>query len=111
MENMNGSAPLDQTLCLKFCSYYKPGKNEELACRGYAVVERLIQKGRLIAFTRYGREPDRSLQDMLAERLCAACEFHERDCDFAQDREARPCGGFVLLSQLLAAGELTIDDV
>jgi hypothetical protein len=45
---MEGASSLVKTLCLKHCSYYKPGKNEELACRGFHVVERLMQSGRTI---------------------------------------------------------------
>ena len=36
---------LTQAVCLRLCSYYKPGRNEELACRGYLVLERLALRG------------------------------------------------------------------
>jgi hypothetical protein len=47
----------------------------------------------------------------MARSLCSACEFREHDCDFAQDRMARPCGGYVFLIGLLESGEITIDDI
>jgi hypothetical protein len=47
----------------------------------------------------------------LVNVLCLACDFHEQDCDFMQDRAARPCGGFVLLEQLLGSGVITIEDI
>lgn len=103
--------PLEQTLCLKFCSYYKPGKNEELACKGYEVVERLAGEGKSIVPEGSSVELNNVLRDRIVEVLCRECEFHKEDCDFMQSREARPCGGFVLLEQLLLSGQIVIDDI
>jgi len=102
---------LSQTLCLTFCSYYKPGKNEELVCRGYAVVERLQQRGKAISFNKSKKAVDPATVVGLRKALCAACDFQEKDCDFIQDKTALSCGGFALLAQLLESGEITIDDV
>ncbi len=108
---MTDNPMLEQTLCLKFCSYYKPGKNEELACKGHRVLERLLREGKSIAFESISSElsPDRS--ETIVKTLCIACDFHEQDCDFMQDRKARPCGGFILLGRLLASGAVTIEDI
>jgi len=103
--------PLEIKLCLKFCPYYKPGKNEELACKGYTVVERLIQSGRRIDFEKYGLEFDNTDQEAVRQRMCMACAFHEQDCDFMLDRTAPPCGGFALVMQLLGSGVMTVEDV
>jgi len=108
---MNERPLLEQTLCLKFCAYYKPGKDEALACRGFLVVAQLQQQGMAIPFDRYGQDPDRGRGEALIRGLCMACAFHEQDCDFMQDRSARPCGGYVLLSQLLADGRIMLEDI
>lgn len=102
---------LEQALCLTFCSYYKPGKNEELACRGRTVVERLLQNGRMIVFDKSEKKIDSATAEMIVQKMCMSCDFHERDCDYMQDRAAPPCGGFILLAQLLSLGELAIEDI
>ena len=102
---------LDKMLCLTFCSYYKPGKNEELACRGYDVVKRLLQEGRKITFDRPDKAIPSAIIKMIVQQMCLTCDFHEHDCDFIQNRKAPPCGGFVLLAQLLGSGEIALDDI
>ena len=102
---------MEQTLCLKFCAYYKPGKNEALACRGYGVVERLLNEGKELVLDGYQRDAEPSAAELIINAMCTACDFYEHDCDFMQDRAARPCGGFVLLERLLGAGVITIDDI
>jgi hypothetical protein len=108
---MDGTSPLVKTLCLKYCSYYKPSKNEELACRGFSVVERLMQTGRTIPLENTGVSGDKQVMDQLVQSLCSVCIFHEHDCDYFQDRVSQPCGGFVLLSQLLGSGKITIAEI
>jgi hypothetical protein len=102
---------LEQIICLKFCSYYKPGKNEALACQGYRVAERLLRKGKHLDLESAPGDSSRVPVDRIINILCSACDFHEQDCDFMQDRTARPCGGFVLLAQLLNSGAITIEDI
>lgn len=101
----------EQMLCRKFCSYYKPGKNEALSCRGAVVVERLMRMDRKINLERTGDAQDRAPTEAIVQRLCSACDFHEQDCDFMQDRTAPPCGGFLLLAQLVASGEIKLEEL
>jgi hypothetical protein len=101
---------LSQTLCLTFCSYYKPGKNEELVCRGYALVERMLKKGKKISFAKSQKTVDPAAVEALSMKVCAACDFQKQDCDFSQDRSAPSCGGFALLAQLLDSGEITLEE-
>ena len=108
---MEGTSPLVKTLCLKHCSYYKLGKNEELACQGFRVVERLMQAGRTILMENPGVSDDKQVMDQLIQSLCSVCTFHEYDCDFFQDGVSKPCGGFMLLSQLLGSGKITIAEI
>jgi hypothetical protein len=111
MDPMTDNAPMEQTLCLKFCSYYKPGKNEELACKGYMVVERLLREGKSLVLESNSSELNPVLADKMVKTLCIACDFHEQDCDFMQDRAARPCGGFIFLERLLGFGVITVEDI
>jgi hypothetical protein len=104
----------DTTLCRNFCRYYKPGKNEELACQGFIVVHRLIEKGRKLSRERPRRTtaPDRRTIEGLKGRVCAFCSFREGDCDFIlSGGTASPCGGYALLYHLLGSGDLTLEDL
>ncbi len=108
---MRIESPLEQTLCLKYCAYYKPGKNEALACRGYVVVERILHEGKNLVLDDHRRKFEPAAGELIVTTMCTACDFYEHDCDFMQNRAARPCGGFVLLEQLLGAGAITIEDI
>ena len=101
----------NRTLCLNFCSYYKPGKNEELACRGYHVVERMIREGKSIDLATTVRKFDRARAEALVRRVCVLCDFQKDGCDFMLDRQAPPCGGFILLARLLESGDIIIEDI
>jgi hypothetical protein len=108
--NLGPESDLMQTVCLRFCSYYKPGRNEELACQGYLVLERLALHGAPLSGAK--AEPrDRTGEELLVRTLCLSCPFREHDCDFMENRILPPCGGFLLLAQLLAAKEISIEDV
>jgi hypothetical protein len=108
---MKDNVPLEQTLCLKYCSYYKPGINEELACNGYMVVDRLLREGKRLVLESNGNETTIFPADRIVKILCLACDFHEQDCDFMHSQAARPCGGFVFLAKLLGSGVITMEDV
>jgi hypothetical protein len=109
---MHKNEALVRTLCLPFCVYYKPGKNEELLCGGAVVVERLMQSGRRLPLVeKPGTNPDERAAESMVRHLCVACDFREHDCDFIQDRTASPCGGYIYLTQLLASGVITIEDI
>jgi hypothetical protein len=99
-------------LCTNFCSYYKPSKKEEFACRGFVVVERLIEKGKQIPFEKSDRMPGPLTGEGLRKVLCPTCSFYESDCDYIlQEGEARPCGGLIFLALLMEDGIIGIDDV
>ncbi|UCE79366.1 MAG: hypothetical protein JSV13_01670 [Nitrospiraceae bacterium] len=108
---------LIQNLCGTWCSYYKPGKDEELACKGFIVVKQMMRNMVTIPF----EKPDESdqarqlLSDSaarLASSLCPVCSFSAEDCDFADRLEgARPCGGFLLLMQFMEKKTVNIDDI
>ncbi len=102
---------LRNAVCLPFCAHYKPRKNEGLACRGYRVVERLLKSGRSLPFEAAAGYRERREDESMVKAMCHACDFQKDGCGFILDRNAQPCGGFVLLARLLAAGALTIEDI
>ncbi len=109
--NMDQKTDLVQTVCLGFCSYYKPGKNEELACQGYLVLERLALQGIPVGGKRAEQPRNRTGEKLLVRTVCMACPFHEQDCDFMENSTLPPCGGFLLLAQLLEAKDISIEDM
>ena len=99
-------------LCARFCPYYKPGRKEDLACKGFLVVQGLIKRGRQIPFSITDKRSDPTIRKILLRDLCAKCLFLQDGCDFVQQRErSSPCGGFILLSYLLGANIMTIDNI
>lgn len=111
---MQKRAKRDTTLCRSFCTYYKPDRNEDLACQGFVVVQRIIESGKALPQERPAetRSPDARSRRALETRVCGRCSFREQDCDYAATGgEAPACGGFQLLAHLLATGELTPDEI
>jgi hypothetical protein len=106
------SEALVKVLCRPFCTYYKPGRNEELLCRGALVIEQLMLSGKIV-FSAEAKHTalDEAASDIVVQAVCKSCDFRDHDCDFAQDRKARPCGGYILLSRLLGAKMISIEDI
>jgi hypothetical protein len=106
---------LRQEICAAYCSYYKPGKEQEETCRGFAVLQRhppLWKHLPRILQTHHAEGWGSEIHDALAGLICASCPFHENDCDFVQHVEgAVPCGGFIVLGLLLESGDSTIDNI
>ncbi len=108
---MGKNKTLVQKLCLPYCAYYKPGRNEEFLCQGALVFHRLMEAGRPVAPAKPGAKPDPGTIELIVNKLCMACDFQEHDCDFMEDRHSPACGGFVLLSQLVLSGQIVIDEI
>ena len=103
---------LNELVCQRFCTYYKPSKKEDLACQGFIVIERLIKKGREITFENPAKNAGASTKKRLRSEICPSCPFYKDDCDFIMGKAGSlPCGGFVLLGYLLEAGIVSIDDI
>ena len=111
MKKKTSGAP---PVCLNFCTYYKPGKNEDLQCQGFVVVQGLIKRGKQFSQHKPGIPaiPDAEAKEGLRQRVCLVCSFHAEDCDFIlTNGNAPPCGGYLLLSHLLGSGDLLPDDL
>jgi hypothetical protein len=109
---------LIEEICVKYCPYYKPSKDEALGCRGLIVVRQLIQKGRIVPIEQSGlpiqdgHSGGDSAALNLIRNMCPRCEFHEKDCAFAaKEAGSSPCGGFIVLRHLLEADIIDIDDI
>jgi hypothetical protein len=101
-----------KAVCINFCSYYRPDKAEDLACRGFTVIEGLMKKGRQISFEKRAEALSHSVSEVLSANLCSTCPFREDGCDFASGKKhAPPCGGFLLLGHLIGSGTVHIDDL
>jgi len=107
---MEKEISLANRLCLHFCPYYKPTKREELACLGFLVVERLIKEGKEVAF-KTSKNLNHTIEEALVHNMCTSCSFYGGDCDFIQNSDSPPCGGFTLLRHLLEVNVITIADI
>jgi len=108
--------PLFQAeICRPFCAFFRPGVKEELVCRAAALVTALLRQG-VLAQADFpdpaGKEPGVWLSGtpLPEEYVCGSCSFAPDGCDFfVQPRSpaVEPCGGYILLSLLVAQGTLS----
>ncbi|UCG63992.1 MAG: hypothetical protein JSW12_15230 [Deltaproteobacteria bacterium] len=105
-------------ICRPYCVFFREGQKEAMACQGAQVVERLVAQGRLKpeALARHQKHPPLwQRQDAtLDASICQHCSFRLKDCDFTSENpppDCEPCGGYILVSLLMAKGMLTSDDL
>jgi|WetSurMetagenome_2_1015567.scaffolds.fasta_scaffold296975_1 hypothetical protein len=113
-------------ICRKFCHYFKPSKEEDLACLGFVVAERLIERGMKYSSGLPVRRPDEKTEEILVRNFCVKCPFYGEDCDYVLDcrrgksdaagihsdkEDPPPCGGFIFLGLLLEGRIVSIDDI
>jgi hypothetical protein len=97
---------------MRYCAYYKPSKDETLACRGFVEVQFLLGKGVQVSFRDRSGAVAAGTVEALLGKMCTACPFFRDDCDFIlKGAEAPPCGGFLLLGQLVDDGTISVDDI
>ncbi len=102
----------DTSLCRTMCVYFKPGKNEEMMCQGFVVVQNIKRRGKDLSLSRPRGSASASTLEGLRKRVCAVCSFQPSDCDFIlTGGTATPCGGLSLLSHLLERGEITLAEI
>lgn len=107
-------AAVQSYLCRPFCSFYRAGIKEEMACQGALVLAGLMQRRRLSPedlpaprekARRLWREKDEALERV----LCQPCPFALDGCDFHSPLRcdtSEPCGGYLLLQLLTDAGTI-----
>lgn len=114
---MKDKEKITDLVCRQYCRFYKPGEKEEMSCAGYAFFARRLSK-ELIDELAQNPGDTRSLKkfehDPKVEAvLCASCPFFEDGCDFVNEEPvvgAVPCGGYMLLKCLLAAGNKQVEE-
>lgn len=124
------SGTLSKGLCETYCRYYKPSKEEDLACMGFIVTVRLVEQGfplfapeqlATVSEKRGPEMPCDETAEALRNKVCAVCLFQENDCDFmdfhrsgqsaGQQAVPWPCGGFIYLGLLLDRKSIDIEDI
>ena len=120
MKHMEKEA-LVQLLCSGHCSFYKPGKDEELACKGFLILEKLLYERKEFPALTQKIVLSMKAEDDLFRLLCRGCSFFEQDCDFAAWKRGEggaaaretvnPCGGFFCLGHCIDQGQVDIDDI
>ena len=124
------SGSLTGEICKNYCQFYKPSKEEDIACMGFIVAGRLVEWGIPAALTPVpgphgeGDEtglPDEDTSEKLRNQMCPSCPFYDDDCDFisfhrhntpdARQVNAMPCGGFLFLGRLIDRKVIDIRDI
>lgn len=94
-------------ICRRYCSYYKPGQKEDMACRGLIFVQSFIERHpeSIKEFPSRCAFPFKDrYHHLLHHTICQYCDFLIDGCDFkdpGQSGHPPPCGGYLLLESLL----------
>jgi hypothetical protein len=112
------SGRLVATVCAGYCAFFKPGKDEALACKGFLVLQELSRAEKGLPGFPEKRELRGETREHLFHLLCPHCPFSSEGCDFAAwnrgempdaDREGvTPCGGFLFLANCIDQGTIDI---
>lgn len=97
-----------EIICGGFCSFYKPGKNEDLKCGTYAFLARNLSTGEIRhAALKSSPRPDYSRDREIRALICDRCEFLVAGCDFREGFPSSPCGGYAIVEGLLKRGRIS----
>ncbi len=109
-------------VCRPYCMFFKEGQKEDMACRGAALIEKMVNRqlihpNALPRFEKHGRLW-KNYKKIFAKYVCSACAFREKDCDFISEacdetgeNPMEPCGGFVLLALLVENDFVDMSDL
>lgn len=92
----------ENIICEGRCPYYDPGK-ERMKCGAYEFIERNLSLLELEK-TEIGPETapaSPGLDGLIMDMACKRCEFLLGGCDYRSGLPAPPCGGYLVLAQLL----------
>ncbi len=105
-------------LCRPWCTFFKEGAKEDMACQGARVVEHLVTGGRIAPAEIPPLKKNADLWNAYREELdgpvCGRCSFRSEDCDFRSEAppdNGEPCGGFILLAHLRKNGLIDESDI
>ncbi len=93
-------------VCKGFCSYFKDGR-DELECGGYKFLVdnfTLSELHLLIDFLDKAEELKKQVppeNEDLCGLVCNRCDFLADGCDYRADHSGPPCGGYILVSNLV----------
>jgi hypothetical protein len=94
-------------ICAEYCRFYKKGKKEEMHCgtfdflRAHLTAAELRSLILLTAGLSQSAAADYSRDSEIQQLVCDVCEFRIDGCDFREDRSGPPCGGYVIVENLL----------
>lgn len=105
-------AGLRPIICEGYCSFYKPGAKEEMACGGLTRAEAVLSRMADQPAPKSDKPMSAGAVAALEESVCQTCPFRVDGCDYA-DRVvgAVPCGGFIYLALLIDDGVISDDDI
>lgn len=114
---MNRDVLIEQ-LCAEHCAFYRPDKEEDLACHGFVVLLKLLELRKEVPASVAKSRLIQGTEDDLFRSLCLTCSFFKGDCDYASWKrgdssdqmreEVHPCGGFLFLGYCIDHGSLDI---
>jgi radical SAM protein with 4Fe4S-binding SPASM domain len=100
-------AALVDLICGQYCSFYKPGQKEEMACQGFESLQHFfLQQPDYVKQLPplEGDEFEDECHHLLNHCLCQSCDFYIEGCDFtdpAYTEKALPCGGYIAIDLFL----------
>lgn len=114
---MNRDLLIEQ-LCAGHCAFYRADKDEELACQGFIVLQKLLELRHEIPAVVEKRSLQQDTEDELFRSVCTTCPFFAGDCDYSEwrtgvsselpQKDINPCGGFLFLGYCIDQGNLDI---
>ncbi len=93
-------------VCKGFCSYFKEGK-DELECGGYRFLMDNFTLTELHLLINLLDKPEELKSQIppdnedLFSLVCNKCDFRIDGCDYMENRSGPPCGGFILVANLV----------
>lgn len=101
-------------ICASYCSYYKPGQKEDMACQGFRFLQQLADHD-LAALERVAPPDEYEFRDryphLLHHTLCRSCDFLIDGCDFKNPQhtgQSMPCGGYIATQRLLEQSRMDV---
>jgi hypothetical protein len=91
-------------ICKRFCQFYNEGK-EELQCGTYMYLQKLFSAEDLeSSLEDIPKTPSLTEDELIRELVCNKCDFLVDGCDFRDDRNSPPCGGYIIIEHLIKKG-------